>query len=458
MPVALERWIRAAVGRPLPVDAAPWVAIGAVVLAVLPLLSAGAEKEILAVSSADMVERNVPTTVSYVQLTGLAMSIQLPAPGGSARPPFGLLVRDAVGSEAMTVVMTDSDPLQLRVRTVTARVQTEPYTAAAVAAFTVRGDATVGLGSGPVLVEASPSSDETTTDIRSAGEVATLPNGTLVRLALRFDGEAVATCALTDAECEGRVLARAEGVFVQLAHDDDGIPILFQTIAPTSVVAGTWQGGQVRNEDDLEDFAESLPVRAIAGWGRILVLTSIQDDPSLERDRLWLGPILLIILAALLWLGGRVGYPSFRPAVDGARGWGRLGAGTPVSEPRAEAPAREVQIAVLVSGHAVTTDGRRRHLDETRAILRPAETAGSDGTLTPALVLADGSRVTFAAHETGRFVSVERGEVTSLTGVRPALWAHWYGTDLRMNFASAADRDRAAELVRGGAPSVRSSL
>lgn len=432
------------------------MAIGAVALAVLPLLSAGAAKEILAISSADMVERNVPTTVTYVQLTGLAMSIQLPAPSASAMPPYGLLVRDAVGSDAMTVVMTDADPLQLRDRTVTARVQTVPYAAAAVDTFTARGDATDGLGSGPVLVEASPSSDETITDIGSASDVATLPNGTLVRLAVRFDGDAVATCALADGGCPDRVLARGEGVFVQLAHDVDGSPILFQTIAPTSVVAGTWQGTQVRNEDDLDDFAASIPVRAMAGWGRVLVLASIQDDPTLERHRLWIGPILLVVFAALLWIGGRVGYPYFRPAVEGSRGWGRLAAGPQPSALEPRPPEAEMgEITVLVSGHAVTTDGHRRNLDETRATLRPAA-AGSDGRVTAALVLADGSQLALAAHDTGRLGSVERGEVTSLAGVRPALWAHWYGTDLRMNFASTADRDRAAELIGGGGPSVRS--
>ena len=33
----------------------------------------------------------------------------------------------------------------------------------------------------------------------------------------------------------------------------------------------------------------------------------------------------------------------------------------------------------------------------------------------------------------------------SLAGVRPALWAHWFGTDLRMTFVGA-DRDRAGSL------------
>jgi hypothetical protein len=47
--------------------------------------------------------------------------------------------------------------------------------------------------------------------------------------------------------------------------------------------------------------------------------------------------------------------------------------------------------------------------------------------------------------------------VIRLTGERPALWAHWYGTDLRMTFESEAARDAAAEVVAGGGGPVRSS-
>jgi hypothetical protein len=77
--------------------------------------------------------------------------------------------------------------------------------------------------------------------------------------------------------------------------------------------------------------------------------------------------------------------------------------------------------------------------------------------VTAAIELADGTEIPLAAHDTGLLGRVERGEVVSLSGVRPALWAHWYGTDLRMTFESTAERDLAADLIgRGGAP-VRSS-
>ncbi len=217
---------------------------------------------------------------------------------------------------------------------------------------------------------------------------------------------------------------------------------------PASVVAGQWQGGQVRNEDDLADFVSSVPVQALAGWGRILMVASIDDVPGLIRDRSWLGPVLLVVLAALLWLGGRLGYPYFRPMVEGGRRWGPGAApATAGTRPVPSAVEAPPEISVRVSGHALTTSGQRRHLDQARAVIRPS-VIGEDGRMTAALDLADGSRVALAAYDTGVLGRVERGEVVSLAGVQPALWAHWYGTDLRMTFSTAADRDHAAEARR----------
>jgi hypothetical protein len=71
-------------------------------------------------------------------------------------------------------------------------------------------------------------------------------------------------------------------------------------------------------------------------------------------------------------------------------------------------------------------------------------------------VLEDGDRVALAAHDTGLLGQVERGEVVALTGVRPAVWAHWFGTNLRLTFDSSEDRDYAARVAEGEAGSVRS--
>ncbi len=291
-----------------------------------PLLWAGSEREVMTVSSAAMVSRNVPTTVTYVSLPGLAMSMRIPAPGSEVEPPYGLIVRDSAADDALTVVMTDSDPALLHTRSVVGRLQARPYTQAAVAAFDLRGEATAGLLTAAVLLEIVPGADEDVREVAGVGELAEVPVGTLVSVPLRFDGEAAATCVLAADGCPPRALAEGSGRFVHLAHDvaDAGEPaaVLVETGAPSSVVVGQWQGGQVRNQDELEDFAASVPVHALAGWGRMLVLASIQDDPDLLRNRSWLGPVLLATLAVLLWLGGRIGYPYFRPMVGGGRRWG----------------------------------------------------------------------------------------------------------------------------------------
>ncbi len=311
-----------------------------------------------------------------------------------------------------------------------------------------------------MLLEIVPGADEDVREVAGVGELAEVPVGTLVSVPLHFDGEAAATCVLAADGCPPRALAAGSGRFVHLAHDvadaGESAAVLVESGTPSSVVVGQWQGGQVRNQDELEDFAASVPVHALAGWGRMLVLASIQDDPDLLRNRSWLGPVLMATLAVLLWLGGRIGYPYFRPMVGGGRRWGASPAPVAnVAGSEASASVRPSDIDVRVSGHALTTAGRRRHLDQARGVIRLAA-AGEDGRVTAALDVADGARIALAAHDTGLLGRVERGQVTSVTGVRPALWAHWFGTDLRMTFSSDADRDRAAELIGSESPWVGS--
>ena len=111
----------------MPIRVAPLVAIVALGLAVAPLLNAGAVKEIYPATSTEMVERRVPTTVTYVGLSGFAMTAPFPAPGMIGRPPFGLLVRDTVASADMTVVTADAGPRALLWRMVTGRVSSRPF-------------------------------------------------------------------------------------------------------------------------------------------------------------------------------------------------------------------------------------------------------------------------------------------------------------------------------------------
>ncbi len=455
------------------------MAVAALVLAILPLLWAGAVKEIYPATSTEMVEREVPITVTYVGISGFAMAVPFPAPGIDGRPPFGLLVRDTVVSADMTVISSATSPDALLTRTVTGRITPQSYGAGAAELFSARGDMTGGLEPARVVIEVVPDDDEPISDSESVADLAAVPDGTLVRIQLAFDEESTATCVVTEAGCGTRSLAAGSGIFLHLAHDVDDAQgktrLLVQTGYPSSVVPGRWQGPQVHwdepfdiglletyeydldpelppisNGQALEDFVERPGVQALAGWGRILDQASIAHDPDLIRDRLWLGPVLLTLLAVLLWLGGRIGYPYFRPVLGGSRRW------TATPAPDTATPSAPTEdLAIRVSGHALTVGGQRRDLDEEAAILRPV-TAEYEGRVTAAIDLADGTQIPLAAHDTGLLGRVERGEVVSLSGVRPALWAHWYGTDLRMIFESAGARDFAAGLVSRADAPVRS--
>lgn len=443
IPVGLERWVRAAVG-PLPFDVAPVAAIGALILAVAPLLVAGSAKQITTATSEEMVDRNVPTTVTYVHLPGLAMTGPLRAPGHFTTPPYGLLVRDGTTADAMTIVISERPPAVFQSRTVIGRVAVHDWSAAATA-LTARGVDTGDLNASVSLIEVEdPPTDEQATNVSSAADLAGLSDGTLVSVPLVFAGESLATCTVSADGCPARGLANGGGIFLQLSevgeHHD---PVLVQTAYSSSVVVGTWTGTQLRNQPDLEEFVASVPVQALAGWGRILVLASIADDPNILRDRLWLGPILLVIAAVLIFMGERIGYPVFRPAAEGSRRWAGLGKGGKEAAPESVSGS----FTVRVSGHATTVEGHRRHLDAAWSTLALGAGASPDGRATAVLRFADGESVALAAHDMGVMGSTEKGEVVTVRSVQPALLARWYGTDLRLIFGSADDRDGAAAML-----------
>lgn len=446
VPVGLERWVRAAVG-PVPFDLAPWAALAAVILAVAPLLVAGSAKQVTPATSEEMVSRTIPTTVTYVHLPGLAMVGALRAPGHFSAPPYGLLIRDSAASDAFTIVISDRPPAAFASRTVIGRIVAHDWSAAA-DSFAARGEDTEDLDPAFALVEVDePPADEQPKSVSTGAELAELADGTLVSMPLAFRGESVATCTVSPDGCPPRRLAEGDGVFLQLADTiSDSGPILVQTAYPSSVVVGAWTGTQLRNQPELEAFAASVPVQALAGWGRILVLASILDDPTILRDRLWLGPVLLALVAVLLWLGGRIGYPVFRPSVEGSRRWTTApgqGGAAPTDEPSSGT------FGVRVSGHATTVEGHRRHFDEVPAALALGAAASTDGRATAVLRFGDGETVALAAHDMGAIGSTEKGELVSVRAVQPALVARWYGTDLRLTFDSAADRDAAAAMLVG---------
>ena len=439
--MALERWVRAAVG-PLSFDVAPVVALGALALVIAPLLSAGSQKEITPVTSTEIVDRSVSDTVTYVHLPGLTMPIVLPAPGGSTAPPYGILVRDALDSDAFTIVTTQTSPLQLESRYVVGRVARRDMSAA-LQGFEDRGESADGLDSSMLVVEVEPPADEPIRDVSAVGELADLSDQSLVRVPLAFDAESLPTCAVTASGCANRTLASGRGIFIHMARGIlDGAPILVQTAYPSNEVPGAWTGTQIRNQPELEAWTATLPVQVFAGWGRILVLVSIVDDPAVVRSQLWLGPILLGLAWGWLWLGLRIGYPVFRAAVEGSRRWGS-------EDTRGGGPPPSLSpTAVRVSGHTTAVDGRRLHLDEAPATLVPAGVSGlASGRATASLQLSEGGEIALATGDVGALGTVERGEVAYIRGLRPALWVRWFGTDLRITFDSASERDLSARAI-----------
>ena len=322
-------------------------------------------------------------------------------------------MRDTVAGDALTVVMTDTDPLELRTRLVTGAPEPRPYADRAAEEFDRRGETTAGLVPGTVVIEVAPPRRDDPRRWPPSRTWRSSPRGALVRLALNFDGEAMATCALADGGCGARSLAKGSGVFITsltTMMSTAASAVLVQLLAPASVVAGQWQGGRVRNEDDLVDFVSSVPVQALAGWGHILVLASIEDDPGIVRDRSWLGPILLGALTFLLWLGGRLGIP-IRPmsAADDAGSPPRTGHGGDLTLVIGSAEGHSLEIPLHVSGHAVTTGGQRRNLDQARRDPSLRDRRGRPDDC--------GSRSRrwcagpLAAFDTGVLGRVERGEV-----------------------------------------------
>ena len=423
--------------------------LAALALAVAPLLWAGAEKEIVLATSVEMVDRFIPTTVTYVSLPGLAMDVSLPAPGSQSAPPYGLLVRDTAGANAFTIVTSDVAPERLEARWVVGRVTTRPIAAAAIGALDTRGEATTGLDGLTLLIEVAPQADEPITDVQAVADLVGMTDGSLVRIPLRFAGESMPTCALAVEGCQP-ACCPGNGIFVHSGARDPGPGTHPRADAypyPWSPDAGP--GHRSATAPTSRPSRLTLPVR-----------------PSQDRAASWYWPRSSTILVSSAtgfgsdqrclpcWQASVAGWATLSRSSDRRGGLTRYGSAFAVQ--KGPLPRSRRRHSGRVSGHATTVDGRRAHLDEVRAVLLPS-TARPDGNrATAALSLPDGEEVALAAYDIGALGSVERGEVVRVGDVRPALWAHWFGTDLRLTFGSAAERDIAAAIARTAGPPLGS--
>ncbi|HET6381438.1 MAG TPA: hypothetical protein VFH63_10485 [candidate division Zixibacteria bacterium] len=415
----------------------PAVIAGLVVLTVLPLLRAGAEIVIARASVAQFVERQVGFSSSLVALDGLALLRDF-----AAEPPLDpeaeaaatgtyrwVLMRHALDDDHMALVRIAGGVERLRTREVIGTATADPAAIEdAVAALRARGEE-VGepvprlVAVPPPLVAVKP--DEAR-KLEEADDLASVQEGQLVRLNLTFPGEGVATCAASGEPCDPRRLATGRGFWYQLAEDRAGRPVVVRTPYPPDVAPVELYGRQTADPGAVSRFVELPWIRLMTGWARLLRGAVVNHAPGLPVDRLWLGPILFGIAAVLLWLGRRSGYPVFVPV-----------ALRPVADPPAGAALR-----AEATGR-ITPPGRSPvELDGTPITLRPE--AGE------VRITADDPAVwdIHVPRGLGALSGVEPGELRHLCGSRPVLLVSWYGSQVRLAFASRDDRDATAALLR----------
>ena len=419
----------------------PAVAWSLVILALVPALQAGSEIIIARATVRAFVERQIGFSSSLVEISGLALLAPLPA-----EPPFDpelgpapgtfhwFVIRDGLSDNGMGLVRSTLHPLALQRRVIVARVRDDIDTGAALAAMEARGIETPESVPSLTLQILAPEQASSAANVRSIGSVDELAGnapGTLVRLTLDFTGDAVAACVPADS-CQARRLGRGLGPWLHVARDPaTGQPVLAQLSYPPSVAPLHVFGRQGSDPGAVARLLEGPQVRLMLGWAQVLRGALIDHDPELPVDRLWIGPILFVVLAALLLLGRRVGYPIFRAA--------------PLGPPRWDPKEKVGTAPIPAEATGRLSSPGRSPLDLEAA---PARLRRDRGETLLTVVEAGGEVEVTIPRALGALSGIEAGELRYVTGQRPALRVGWYGSLIQLVFASADDRDAAATLLR----------
>jgi hypothetical protein len=294
--------------------------------------------------------------------------------------------------------------------------------------------ATPGSALGGRLLLALDPGEEAASEARtitSLADLGDLEAGAVVRLTLDFPGEGVATCAAEE-RCQARRLGSGIGPWDHLAVEPGGPgSILVRAAYPPSVAPLHVVGRQVRDPGAVSRFLALPWVRELLGRAQVLRSAIIQHDRSLPVDRLWLGPILFVALAAALAVGRRIGYPVF----SGQRvRFGRWSQASPMA-------LRDVH--ARATGRLTPPDRSPMALDGIGVVVRPAGAGPSIEVAGPE------ERIVVAVpRELGTWSALHVGELRFIGGRQPALRASWYGSQLELAFDSDADRDVAAAILR----------
>lgn len=401
------------------------------VVSIIPAIQSGAELILTRSTASDFVDRITGTDVSLLDLQGLAMRLPLTAEANpSGQPVWFYPVRDDPSDSRIALVRSPLALAALDLRQITARVVVDGNRVAGGArALSSHGwlPASDRLVVGDrYLAEAS----DTSGDVRNLGSYADLGSiapGSLVRVTLRFRGRGVATCEAFGSPCDAARLANGDGGFLQIADDPSGSsgPILVQTTYPGSDAPIHAVGRQVRAEAQLASLLALPWVNRLLGWGDVLSVAYLDQDPQLPVDRFWLGPLIFLGIVLLLLVGRRAGYPVF------------ILEGSVSRPPRQPVPGFAPRVVpAAISGRLARPRGGPMDVEEAPGELRSPASANEGVVL---LVRAPGETLELQLPAgRGSLNSLDRGEVQWLSGRQPALWIHWFGSDARLVFADRA--------------------
>lgn len=435
LPVGLDRLARAAVPALRDRSVAVPVALGLMALTIPALVLAGASLVITRAAPGEVIERRT-YGMTMLEVVGRAYDTGLSAGTDSAgRPLRWLALRDGPDERSMLLVRTRATPEALRTRSVLARVETDASLVSTVTdALADRGapgpgtPASATALAGRYLVELDEAPGGQVRDLEDPAAIAELPESTVVRVELRLTGEGIARCAL-DASCSARELATGTGTWLlRAAGAMTAQAVLLATRYPPNALPVALIGEQVRDEPAVAALASSRPGDLLLGWGRLLPNAILDHDPELPIDRSWPAVAFLAVMGLWLLLARRRPYPAFRHEATSA-GWAR--------------PAGPATVAGRATGSLVAGGAAPRHVADV-----PIRIA-RDGDAAPRVevTLPEGpARIDVPV--AGSAVSgLEHGRMAWLRRSRPALWLHWYGTDLRIAFDAETDRSAAAAIL-----------
>ncbi len=430
LPVGLDRVVHVAVPGLRERSVAVPVALGLLLLAAIPFFMAGFSLVTTRTIPSEVIDRQVGG-LTMLEVVGQAYDTGLPAGTDTqGRALRWLAVRDDPTQRGMFMIRTPAPTDALRTRNVTARVTVDPSLIASIdGALTERGSTSMPSAlAGRYLVEEPGAADAR--DLSDPDKLPETPQGTVVRVRLQLDGVGIATCTI-EVSCDARSVAGGSATWIQLATvAGTNVRLFVATAYPPTAIPVDLVGTQVLDQPAVRELAARPAAEALLGWGRVFDIALLDHDPELPIDRSWLAIGLLVVSGLALLLARRRAYPAFlhesRPA-----GWS----------------ARATTGAVArASGRITLPSGQPLLVHHAAAQVEPA--AGGR----PAAVVIDlpqgSQRLEVPQAATGAR-GMEAGRLAWVTESRPALWLHWYQTELQLAFIGRADRDRAAGLLAG---------